>query len=98
MTDLNDLDFRRSSRCNATNNCVEVAHRPGVGVAIRDSKNGPTGPVLQFTTREWDDFLDGAKNGEFDVEQSRASAATPPARTRTLLRSAARNWRRWACS
>ncbi|WP_328990298.1 DUF397 domain-containing protein [Kribbella sp. NBC_01245] len=69
MTDLNDLDFRRSSRCNATNNCVEVADRPGGGVVLRDSKDGGTGPVLQFSPLEWDRFLDGAKNGEFDLEQ-----------------------------
>jgi hypothetical protein len=34
-------------------------------VAVRDSKN-PSGPVLTYTPREWDAFLDGAKKGEFD--------------------------------
>jgi hypothetical protein len=32
---------------------------------IADSKN-PDGPFLSYTLQEWDAFLDGAKNGEFD--------------------------------
>jgi hypothetical protein len=32
---------------------------------VRDSKN-PTGPALIFTPGEWDAFLAGAKDGEFD--------------------------------
>jgi hypothetical protein len=33
-------------------------------VAIRDTK---TRAVMQFTAREWEDFLTGAKAGEFDL-------------------------------
>jgi hypothetical protein len=32
---------------------------------VTDSKH-PDGPVLSYTLQEWDAFLDGAKNGEFD--------------------------------
>ena len=34
-------------------------------IAVRDSKN-PTGPALIFTAAEWDAFVSGAKDGEFD--------------------------------
>jgi hypothetical protein len=47
-----------------SDNCVEAAAIPG-GVAVRDSKN-PAGPALLFTTDEWDAFVVGAKDGDFD--------------------------------
>ncbi len=33
-------------------------------------RNGadPDGPVLVFTQAEWDAFVEGAKDGEFDLE------------------------------
>ena len=46
-------------------NCVEVAELSGGRRGIRDSKN-PTGPALIFAPGEWDAFIDGAKDGEFD--------------------------------
>jgi hypothetical protein len=46
-------------------NCVEVASLPDGGRAVRDSKD-PAGPVLRFTASEWDAFIGGAKDGEFD--------------------------------
>jgi len=50
---------------------VEVAfvpHTDGVTyVAMRNSKyTGPTDTVLVFTPAEWDAFVAGAKDGEFD--------------------------------
>ena len=48
---------------------VEVAfvpHTDGVTyVAMRNSAQ-PTGPVLVFTPAEWDAFVKGARDGEFD--------------------------------
>ncbi|GAB1640934.1 hypothetical protein KRMM14A1259_13570 [Krasilnikovia sp. MM14-A1259] len=35
-------------------------------VAVRDTKDNGNGPVLLFTPAEWDAFIGGAKNGEFD--------------------------------
>jgi hypothetical protein len=35
-------------------------------IAVRDSKD-PSGAVLVFTPGEWDAFVDGAKDGEFDL-------------------------------
>ena len=54
----------RKSTSSESNGCVEVAF-VGDQVAIRDSKDR-SGPVLQFTHREWEAFLDGVRNGEFD--------------------------------
>ena len=62
--------WRKSSRSH-TNGCVEVAHADG-RVVVRDSKD-PTGPVLTFNATEWQAFLDGVRNDEFDVP---AEAAT----------------------
>jgi hypothetical protein len=44
---------------------VEVAMLE-TGVALRDSRK-PEGPILFFTPAEWDAFVGGAKDGEFDI-------------------------------
>ena len=46
-------------------NCVEVAHLSDGQVAMRNSRF-PDGPALVFTPDEWDAFVGGAKDGEFD--------------------------------
>jgi hypothetical protein len=46
-------------------NCVEVAF-VDEAIAVRDSKNS-TGPALIFTAAEWDAFVGGAKDREFDL-------------------------------
>ena len=48
-----------------SDNCVEVAF-VGEVIAVRDSKN-PDGAALIFTPAEWDAFVGGAKDGEFDL-------------------------------
>ena len=59
-----DAWFKSSE--SGANGCVEVAHVPEGGVAIRDSKD--TTKAAHFYTRdEWSAFLIGAKNGEFDL-------------------------------
>ncbi|WP_432069638.1 DUF397 domain-containing protein [Streptomyces sp. AA1529] len=62
-----DLEFRTSSTCKYNNNdprCVEVATNVPGRVTVRSSVSGRT---VEFTAGEWNDFLSGAKLGEFDV-------------------------------
>ncbi|ADP84866.1 DUF397 domain-containing protein [Frankia sp. AgB1.9] len=60
------LGWRTSSYSNGAGGmCVEVAPL-GHGMVVRDSKN-PAGAVLAFSAAEWDAFLAGARDGEFDL-------------------------------
>ncbi|MDG4833926.1 DUF397 domain-containing protein [Solwaraspora sp. WMMD1047] len=52
--------WRKSSRSNNSNNCVEVA--VGGEVGVRDSKD-PGGPVLTFATDGWAAFLTATRVG-----------------------------------
>jgi hypothetical protein len=63
--DLSNAHWFKSS-ASAAGNCVEVAHLPGGGVAVRDSKDRGKIPHL-YTRGEWEAFLVGAKSGEFDL-------------------------------
>lgn len=51
---------------NATQSCVEVAHLEDGDVAVRDSKDHGSGPVLRYTAAEWDAFVTGIASGVFD--------------------------------
>ncbi|MBF6167266.1 DUF397 domain-containing protein [Streptomyces gardneri] len=63
--DLSGARWFKSTRSAAGNDCVEIAHLDGGHVGVRDSKN-IGGGVLVFTPSEWDVFLAGARNGDFD--------------------------------
>lgn len=67
MEESVDLRWRKSSYSgNGGGNCVEVASNlPGI-VAVRDSKN-PHGPRLAFSEEAWSEFIEGIKQGEFDL-------------------------------
>ena len=66
VVDLSRAVWRKSTRSGPwTDNCVEVAFVDGA-IAVRDSKN-PTGGTLIFTPGEWDAFVGGTKDGEFDL-------------------------------
>jgi hypothetical protein len=55
----------KSSLSQYNGNCVEVAGLTDDIIRVRDSKN-PRGGILNFTTAEWDAFIGGVRNGEFD--------------------------------
>ena len=59
------LSWTKSSLSYGNGNCVEVAGLADDVVMVRDSKNAK-GPVLGFTPGEWDAFVGGVRNGEFD--------------------------------
>ena len=59
----NDLTFKKSTFCG-NGSCVEVA-TAGSEFFVRNSKD-PEGPVLRFTSAEWQAFLAGAAAGEFN--------------------------------
>jgi hypothetical protein len=64
--DLSRAQWVKSTRSAPDrDNCVEVAFVDDA-IAVRDSKS-PEGPVLIFTEAEWDAFVGGAKDGEFDL-------------------------------
>ena len=55
----------KSSLSFANGNCVEVANLSGGAVGVRNSRD-TAGAVLRFTPDEWQAFIGGVHNGEFD--------------------------------
>jgi hypothetical protein len=69
---FNDNDFKTSSFSSgpggmrpSPGRCVAVAIK-GEAIAVRDTKDA-TKMTLNFTREEWEAFVSGVKNGEFDV-------------------------------
>lgn len=70
---FNDNDFKTSSfssgpgslRPSGPGRCVSVAMKAGT-IAVRDTKDVAK-TTLSFTHEEWEAFVAGVKNGEFDV-------------------------------
>lgn len=55
--------WRRSSACAAAD-CVEVAWASGT-VMVRNS-SAPAGSMVSYSREEWQAFVAGVKQGEFD--------------------------------
>lgn len=73
-------DWAKSSLSSYNGNCVEVAGLTTETTRMRDSKN-PRGEMLTFTDpTEWDAFLAGVRNGEFDgrLTRERGEFNRPP--------------------
>jgi hypothetical protein len=65
VVDLSQAVWRKSRR-SGLDGCVEVAVIDGSRVAVRDSKDR-SGPVLTFSPTEWEAFVGGVRDGEFDL-------------------------------
>jgi hypothetical protein len=63
--DCVEVAWAESQDCD-TGACVQVRLDDGE-IWVRDSKD-PDGPVLKFTGPEWDAFIVGVKDGEFNVQ------------------------------
>ena len=64
--DISRAVWRKSTFSNMNGNCVEMGRLLPDRIAVRDTKDNGTGPVLIFTQAEWDAFISGAKEGQFD--------------------------------
>jgi hypothetical protein len=60
-----EVKFNKSTSSTYSGNCVEVSSCD-CGVQVRDSKDRQ-GTVLTFTHPEWEAFLAGVREGEFDL-------------------------------
>jgi hypothetical protein len=64
--DLSRARWFKSTRSGPdSDNCVEVAF-VDEAIVVRDSQH-PEGAALIFNAAEWDAFVGGAKDGEFDL-------------------------------
>ncbi len=57
------LSWRKSSYSMGNGDCLEFAHLPTGGAAVRDSKDR-SGPILLFGENAWQAYIDGIKSGE----------------------------------
>lgn len=58
-------EWVKSSRCGTDHSCVAVKVLNDGNVAVRDTRLPLSG--LTFSADEWTVFIEGVKNGEFDV-------------------------------
>ncbi|WP_395994329.1 DUF397 domain-containing protein [Catenulispora acidiphila] len=57
--------WRKAQASGSGSGCVEMRSHTDGRREVRDSKD-PSGSILAFSRFEWQCFIDGAKNGEFD--------------------------------
>lgn len=58
-------EWRKSSFSGQQTNCVEF-RRVEDGVEVRNSQR-PDAGIIHYTDSEWQAFIAGVKNGEFDL-------------------------------
>ncbi|MDI2027797.1 DUF397 domain-containing protein [Saccharopolyspora sp. TS4A08] len=57
--------WRKTSRSQGAQNCVEVGRLPDAGAAVRDTKDRTAG-YFTTTSSQWGTFLTALKAGRFD--------------------------------
>jgi hypothetical protein len=62
--ELTGAVWRKSSRSNGQANCIEIAFLGG-DIAMRDSKDRGSGPILRFPQGEWTAFVVGVEGEQF---------------------------------
>lgn len=76
--DLSKAEWVRAEPAGVTlDEVVEYAHIPhtdGVTYTAMRKSTDPEGVVLVFTPSEWDAFLKGVRDGEFDLPEDLAQA------------------------
>ncbi|MFV2020008.1 DUF397 domain-containing protein [Micromonospora sp. LOL_023] len=66
IDELSDVRWRISARgASGGGNCVEAGALADGRIAVRHSE-APGAAIIIYTRAEWDAFLAGARNGEFD--------------------------------
>jgi hypothetical protein len=68
--DLTGAEWQRSDGESVDGKDIEwayVQHTDGVTYTVMRNIDQPERPTLVFTPREWDAFLDGLKDGEFNA-------------------------------
>jgi hypothetical protein len=63
---VSEAFWQKSTFSNMNGSCVEIARLQPDRIGVRDTKDNGAGPVLIFTGPEWNAFLSGAKDGQFD--------------------------------
>lgn len=61
-----DRQWKKSSYSDGGGNCLEARLTETDGVEVRNSKAPELGSV-KFTASEWDAFIAGAKDGQFEI-------------------------------
>jgi hypothetical protein len=58
-------EWRKSTKSAAAGHCVEVMRTEDT-VSVRNSKTPDVAPLV-YTLDEWDAFVQGVHNGEFEI-------------------------------
>ncbi|WP_433871007.1 DUF397 domain-containing protein [Saccharopolyspora sp. CA-218241] len=63
---FSSANWRKSTRSNAADACVEVAASADGFAGVRDSKERGCGAILAFDRRQWAAFVADLKSGDLD--------------------------------
>lgn len=66
LFDVDRAQWQRGESLDGAPGRIEVAFVDDL-IGMRDG-NDPEGPVLVFTRAEWDAFVGGVEDGEFDLD------------------------------